>query len=315
MRKKQTRILLLEDNLADAGFLREALDELEELHQGNAWLSPYELCDAETLEEALLLLRDISFDVILADLWVPDSSGLATFHRLKAAAPHAPLIILLNANDPAFTVRLLQQGAQDILIKHEVDCAPLGRAIRCAMERNRIATGLRRMSVRDELTGLMNFTGFVQLGEPFCRLLHKRGGASVPASCAFFQISNLDAVSELAGRHEEEWLLVELGELLRDFATEVDLVAYLGGGRFAILSPTRSGAALHAALSALASQISSKALNRGTPIELQIQISTAEPGPSNNWQLAPLLDEVEQALWDNKPFEQSCEADSPVMIQ
>ena len=47
MRKKYTRILLLEDNLADASFLRDALGELEELQNGNTWLSPFELCDSE----------------------------------------------------------------------------------------------------------------------------------------------------------------------------------------------------------------------------------------------------------------------------
>ena len=176
MRKKHTRILLLEDNLADAGFVREALGELEEIQNGNAWLSPFELCDAETLEEALQLLKDISFDVILADLWTPDSGGLATFQRLKAAAPQTPLIVLMNTEDPGLTVRLMQEGAQDVLVKHEVDCTPLGRALRCAIERNRISSGLRRLSVRDELTGLLNFTGFLQLGEPYCRLLRRKTG-------------------------------------------------------------------------------------------------------------------------------------------
>lgn len=313
MRKKYTRILLLEDNMADAGFLREALGELEELHNGGAWLSPYELCDAETLEEALALLRDVSFDVILADLWVPDSSGLATFQRLKAAAPQTPLVALLAAEDPALTVRLAQEGAQEVLVKHEVDCTPFGRAIRCAIERNRIATGLRRLSVRDELTGLLNFTGFVQLGEPYCRLLRRRGASQ--AACGFLQITNLDAVAELAGRHEEEWLLVELGELLRNLAVDVDVTAYFGGGRFAMLSPERCAVVLHSTLRQAGQEVSTKALLRGTPVELQIQVSAVELGEENDWQLEVLLDQVEEGLWENKPFETPCESEAQVLIQ
>jgi two-component system cell cycle response regulator len=313
MRKKYTRILLLEDNMADAGFLREALGELEELNNGGAWLSPYELCDTETLEEALTLLREVSFDVILADLWVPDSGGLSTFQRLKAAAPQTPLIAMLGAEDPALTVRLTQEGAQDVLVKHEVDCTPLGRAIRCAMERNRIATGLRRLSVRDELTGLLNFTGFVQLGEPYCRLLRRRSGTA--AACGFLQVTNLEAVSELAGRHEEEWLLVEMGEMLRSMAMEVDLTAYFGGGRFAMLSPERCAVVLYQALRQVGQEIGVKGMLRGMPLELQLQVSAMELGEANDWQLEVLLDQVEEGLWENRPFEIPCESEVQALIQ
>ena len=314
MRKKYTRILLLEDNLADAGFLREALGELEELHNGNTWLSPFELCDAESLEEALLLLKDISFDAILADLWTQDSSGIATFQRLKAAAPQTPVIAMLGSEDSALTVRLMQEGAQDVLVKHEVDCTPLGRSIRCAIERNRIASGLRRMSVRDELTGLLNFTGFVQLGEPYCRLLRRRGTTAPAAACAFLQITNLDAVTELGGRHEEEWLLVEIGEILRNFSSDVDLSAYFGGGRFAILSPDRCGISLYGGLHNLAKDIAKKAISRGTPVELQVQISAIELGEDNGWQLETLLDQVEEGLWDNRRFENPCEIEAQALL-
>ncbi len=315
MRKKYTRILLLEDNPADASFLRDALGELEELQNGNTWLSPFELCDAETLEEALLLLKDISFDAILADLWVTDSGGTATFQRLKASSPNTPVIVLLNAEDAALTVRLMQEGAQDVLVKHEVDCTPLGRAIRCAMERNRIANGLRRMSVRDELTGLLNFTGFLQLGEPYCRLLRRRGSTVPAAACAYLQLTNLDAVCELCGRHEEEWLLVEVGETLRSFSSEVDLMAYFGGGRFAVLSPDRCGISLDTALRKAAGEIAVKAMSRGVSVELQISVSSVELGESNEWNLDALLDEVEAGLWENKPFESACETEAQILIQ
>ncbi len=311
MRKKHTRILLLEDNLADAGFVREALGELEEIQNGNAWLSPFELCDAETLKEALQLLKDISFDVILADLWTPDSGGLATFQRLKAAAPQTPLIVLMNTEDPGLTVRLMQEGAQDVLVKHEVDCTPLGRALRCAIERNRISSGLRRLSVRDELTGLLNFTGFLQLGEPYCRLLRRKSRAS----CAYLQLANLDALGELAGRHEQEWLLVEIAEMFRVFASEVDLMAYFGGGRFAVLSPDRCGVSLDSALRLLAIEIGTKALARGTGVELQMQISAVELGEGNAWSLDLMLDQVEEGLWENRPFENACETEIQTLIQ
>ncbi len=315
MRKKFNRILVLEDNLADAAFLREALDELEEIRNGDTWLSPFEICDAESLDEALVLLGEISFDAILADLWLPDSSGIATFQHLKAAAPSTPILAMLNAEDPSMTVRLMQEGAQDVLVKHEVDCTPLGRAIRCAMERSRISSGLRRMSIRDELTGLLNFTGFHQLGDPYCRLLGRSSAPRHDLTCGMFQVSNLAAVAELNGRHEEEWLLVELAEMLKVSSREFDLVANFGGGRFVLLAPDKTRSKLLSGFDAIARQITAKATARGMVVELQIQTSAIDFSDSTGWQFDAILDLAEQGLWENKPFEQPCENEAQTLIQ
>jgi len=108
---------------------------------------------------------------------------------------------------------------------------------------------------------------------------------------------------------------VELGEMMRAFSTEVDLMAYFGGGRFAILSPDRCGIVLHAALRRLADEIRMKAISRGMPVELQVQISAGELGEANGWQLDSLLDEVEEGLWENRPFEKTCETEAQAVLQ
>lgn len=312
MPKKTTRILLLENNLADAGFIRDALSELDESRQGNNWLNPYELCDAESLEEALALLSEISFEAILFNPWLEDSSGLATLQRLKAASPNSALIVLLNLEDPNLTVRMVQEGAQDVLVKHEVDCTPLGRAIRCAMERVRISSGLRRMSMRDELTGMLNYTGFLQIGDPYANIIRSR---SEPSLCSIIKIGNLEAIADLYGRHEQDWLLLELGEFLRPLHSRIDVSSHLGDGSFALLYPVREQQVVQQQLNRLPALLSAKAKSRGAGFDVQIQIGTAPLDGSTSWSLELAMDHADEALWENGPDRENCRQETTSLIQ
>lgn len=171
MSKRSIHILLLEKNPTEVRFVREALAELEEMQQGNSWLGAYEVTDAACWDEAAILLHEASFDVVLANLWLEDTQGLETLHRLRAASPATPVVVLTVQEDPALAIRLLQEGAADVLVQNEMDCSPLGRSLRLTIERQRLEARMRSLAVRDELSGLLNFTGFVQMGETLARPL------------------------------------------------------------------------------------------------------------------------------------------------
>jgi len=160
-------VLLIEDDPADAEFVREALLELEERSATplpvQPWLSRLELTHCESAAEACELLRATEFDVILLDLWLGDSAGLDAFYQIHSAAAQTAVVVLSRVDDPSLAVHLIQEGAQDFLLKQELDCSPLGRALRCAMERSRVSAGMVRLSIRDELTGLLNRNGFQQM--------------------------------------------------------------------------------------------------------------------------------------------------------
>jgi Flp pilus assembly CpaE family ATPase len=129
MTNKPSRILLLEDDPGDARLLRMMLEQ--------AAAGQFELTRVERLSDALRLLGNATFEVILADLLVPDSRGLATFSQLQAQAPHVPIVVFSGLMDESVAIRAVQQGAQDYLIKGQVNGASLVRSIRYAMERSR----------------------------------------------------------------------------------------------------------------------------------------------------------------------------------
>ncbi|GAB4373036.1 MAG: hypothetical protein OHK0021_15250 [Bryobacter sp.] len=284
----------MEKSPADVRFIRDALAELEETQRGNSWLSPYELTDVETLSEAALLLSQTSFDVILADLNQENTVGIDTLRRLRAVAQHTPVIALTPREDPGFSIRLFQEGVEDVLVKYELDCSPLGRSLRGAIERHRRSQKSRKFSIRDELSGLLNFTGFVQMGESLSALI---GRTSVRASVVLFSIDNFDPLCAQIERQEEDWLLLECAELLRDSSREGDLVAYLGVGRFAWLAFERPEVSLRADLAAQEATLAAKFLSRGHAISLRYRIGMAELNATSGTSLLLALEQADQASW------------------
>ena len=128
---KPCTVLLVEDNLADA---KLALHSLEKAHEALFYVEHVELLDA-----AIARLALGGIDVALVDLSLPDSSGISTYQAIRAAAPSVPIVVMTGLDDEEIAIDLLHQGAQDYLLKNEVESKLLARSLRFAMERQRTA--------------------------------------------------------------------------------------------------------------------------------------------------------------------------------
>jgi signal transduction histidine kinase len=128
MSKKSIKtVLLVEDNPGDARLLREMFNE-----QG---AHDTELTHVECMSEAEQHLAEHAVDVILLDLGLPDAQGLEAVRRARAAAPGVPLVVLTGLDDELLAAQALQEGAQDYLIKGQIETRGLLRALRYAIER------------------------------------------------------------------------------------------------------------------------------------------------------------------------------------
>ena len=123
------RILLIEDNEDDAVFIRELLAEAKEVS--------LDLECASQLSTGLKRLAQGEFDIVLLDLSLPDSQGLDTFDRVNSQAPDVTIVVLSGLDDESVALRAVQKGAQDYLVKGEINSNLLTRAIRYAVERKR----------------------------------------------------------------------------------------------------------------------------------------------------------------------------------
>lgn len=130
------RVLLIEDQPTSAVLLEDTL--------AAAAPGGFQVTPVERLAEALQLLAQETFDVILADLGLPDSTGAATFNRLRKQAGHLPIIVLTGLDDEELAMRTVHAGAQDYLVKGRVPGDLLVRSLRYSIERKRITDELVR---------------------------------------------------------------------------------------------------------------------------------------------------------------------------
>lgn len=137
---KKVGILLFEDNPGDAGLIEEMLEESLDF--------PYEIRDVETLNEGLNLLKEIPFDVILSDLGLPDSDGIDTFLEIHAKNSRIPIIILTGRNDEKIGIDAVKKGAQDYLVKGQVDSRLLKRSIQYSIERKKAEEKVQKSEER-----------------------------------------------------------------------------------------------------------------------------------------------------------------------
>jgi signal transduction histidine kinase/DNA-binding NarL/FixJ family response regulator len=126
--------LLVEDNPADA----ERISLVLQPGPLGAGLMPVRLIQRGSAASACAALRYWPVDVVILDLTLPDSKGLEALHRLRAASPQTPVIVLSGVADQVLALEALRAGAQDYVLKPPPDGPTFARILRYACERHRL---------------------------------------------------------------------------------------------------------------------------------------------------------------------------------
>jgi two-component system, NarL family, sensor histidine kinase UhpB len=121
------RILIVEDNPGDAFLCKELLLEIG--------LSSKNIEEVSTLSECVESVQNNAFDVILLDLFLPDSQGKSTFDGVRSVSSSAAIIVLSGLTDYDVSMYAVQEGAQDFLVKGEFDASLLEKTIVYSIER------------------------------------------------------------------------------------------------------------------------------------------------------------------------------------
>jgi PAS domain S-box-containing protein len=124
------KVLLIEDNLGDVRLIHERLAGVKS--------ASFEIEHQETLEAGLARMAAPGVDVLLLDLNLPDSHDLETLERTLPLARKIPVIVLTGLDDEELGIKAVREGAQDYLVKRQVDGDLLARTIRYAIERKRV---------------------------------------------------------------------------------------------------------------------------------------------------------------------------------
>mgnify|MGYP000848835600 CR=1 FL=1 len=185
------RTLLIEDNPGDARLMQELLRE--------AGGTVFRLVHRDCLDAGMAYLTAGEVDVVLLDLGLPDSQGLETFLLFHARHPHLPTIVLTGLNDNNLAVAAVKQGAQDYLVKGQVNSDLLARAIRYAIER---AQANRFLKIREQRYRAL-FENMLN-GFAYCEMIYDDGGQSVD----FRYLEVNDAFKRITGLENVEGKLI-----------------------------------------------------------------------------------------------------------
>jgi diguanylate cyclase (GGDEF)-like protein len=266
MDNASVRILLIDDNPGDAILIERMLAQVR--------TPPMEISWASNLSSGIELLNAGSADLVLLDLGLPESIGLDTVKNLYRKVSTTPAVVVMSElADEDIAVQAVQCGAQDYLIKGEVNSSLLIRSIRYALERSQAKIALqqandelenrvrerttqlakvieelhegianrelaerriRYMAHYDELTGLPNR---VLLRDRITQAIEQAQCCNTRVAIVFIDLDNFKHVNDSLGHQIGDRLLQAVAGRVRQCLRNGDSGARLGGDEFVLILP------------------------------------------------------------------------------
>ena len=217
-------------------------------------LQRVELDNASKLAEASAFFRNQDYELVIADLNLPDTEGLETFFKVKELAKDAAIVVMTGMDDFDLAARAVRAGAQDYLVKGDLPPQRVCQSVSKALERQvhlkslsseavdlrKKNSSLRELVQIDPLTGMFNRRGFQRaLARPgqVAQLFH--------SACAMqIGLDDFKTVNDLYGYSSGNEALKEIGHRIRKQLRAGDIAARIGGDEFLVFMPgTHLGAA------------------------------------------------------------------------
>jgi diguanylate cyclase (GGDEF)-like protein len=219
-----TRVLLVEHEPRTAILIGEMLRA--------TWGDGLVLTHTEQLASALEDLLRHGATCVIVDLSLPGVRELECVSQIRAAAPDVPIVALADDGGEDLALSVVKAGAQDCLIKAEIEPRSLGRALRHSIERKRSEAQLAHQVLHDQLTGLPNRALF------FDRLrvaLDRAKRSQVALAVLFLDVDNFKEINDSLGHAAGDRFLEELAGRLKRLMRPMDTVARFGGDEFTFL--------------------------------------------------------------------------------
>jgi diguanylate cyclase (GGDEF)-like protein len=283
------RVLLIEDNPGDARLIKEALAE--------STATRFQVDVVQTLADGLVRLAEQDVDAALIDLSLPDSVGLDTFHRARAGAEAIPIIVLTGLDDDTVASAAVNAGAQDFISKNRVQPDSLARAIRYAIERQRMLQQVRQMAVLDELTGLNNRRGFVLVCQHLCQVANRNGRR---LALLFVDLDGLKQINDGCGHAEGDRALVDTAQILVRTFRKADVLGRLGGDEFVVLLAEGTSDGADRALERLRTNVVAFNREAARPYRLSVSVGLSWYDPAVPAPVDSLIEQADRAMYVEK---------------
>jgi signal transduction histidine kinase len=216
MKQQPIQLLVVEDNRTDVSLLREMLSGEES--------GAFELTHLVRLDETEKYLAKGAVDIILLDMGLPDGHGIETVRRTHAAAPGVPLIVLTGLDDEALAAEALALGAQDYMIKGQIESRALPRALRYAIERHHLLAEADRIRIQQ-----------LQFKDQFLSHISHELRSPLTAIRQFVTILT-DRLAGDLNREQDQYLEVVLRNVkqLQSMIDDLFVVSAIGAGKLSV---------------------------------------------------------------------------------
>lgn len=280
--------MIVEDDPEFATMLRVILTE--------AHVGQFDPAIVRSLEEAVTQLKKSEFDILLLDLFLPDSEGHKTFLKILEQIPDTPIVVVTGLDDRAVAIQCVREGAQDYLVKGDLDVNQLVRSLLYAIERHRTRSMLQNLSLSDELTGLLNRRGFLSLAPKHVKIAER---ANWELLVFFIDLDELKAINDNYGHPEGDKALRTVATVLRETFRTSDVVARIGGDEFIVLAINASDASIDTITARLQENVE-RCNHNGTQYRVSISYGVARFNPQEQATLHEMIAQADRALYANK---------------
>ena len=285
---KPLKVLLVENNQAESSSaLRAMLDKL------NLRLKAQQ---ATHLNKALRLLAQEDFDLVLLDLYLPDSHGLDTFLQIYEQTPQVPVVVVGDEEEQPLALEVIREGAQDYLVRRAVEKDALEKTILYALERQRYRTMLQNLSMRDELTGLLNRRGFLSLAGQHLKIAQRSNWMIM---LLFADLDELKEINDQFGHVEGDEALRSVARILRQTFRASDIIARLGGDEFIVLAVKITDEGIKIIAKRLREKV--QKTNQNNPhYQISLSFGVVKFDPQAMLSLEEMIAQADKALYESK---------------
>jgi two-component system, cell cycle response regulator len=261
-------------------------------------LEGFACATASTAASAIERIDQQSFDIMIADIVLPDREGLELSETAKRKKPDMAVIIMTGYISDFSYDKAVAAGASDFIKKP----FSLNELI-ARIKHVRMQEEMRSLLLRDELTGLYNRRGFFTLVEYLLKMAKRQDRGMF---MLYADLDNLKQINDAYGHQEGDLALIETANLLAKNYRESDIIARIGGDEFVVISAGTPGDCIDTILKRLQQTLEAYNAKRSRrPYALSISAGIAFYDPANPCSIDELLAQGDRSMYGHKRHKQN----------